>query len=458
MSFRSSFRLTTLAAGLLLAVAGHAQPVFDQPASVFKGSVVSRGENVVPGSTAEVVGRGFVPGQQVSLVRGETVLNGQPLIVDADGNFTTRLQIPADAVPGTHPVVVRASQPAAAAVLNLRVSPQLPLSGQERFSTQSNKLVQGLYQSAYSPRSNAVFVTSAVGRPPVTQSQLLKVDPKTLKVIKAITPAPVPDAKGGSVFAVYGVGVDDANGNVWVSNTRQDTLAVYRQSDLSLVHQFPVGAVPHARDVVVDARHGKVVASATGEDHLSVFDAKTLKPLEPIALASGVDDEKFVPMSLVLDDASGKLFTVSIGTPEAAVIDVATGKVDKVIDLGNSISASGVAFDAQQNQLYVASQGTDNLLIVDVASGKVLHDVPVGAGALNVAFDPKAGLAYVTSRGAGTVTVVDRSGKVVGNLDGGTFPNHVRADGKGNVFAVNKSRGTDDAKGDRITRIAPRQP
>lgn len=458
MSFRSSFRPTTLAVGLLLAVAGHAQPVFDQPASVFKGSVVSRGENVVPGSTAEVVGRGFVPGQQVSLVRGETVLNGQPLIVDADGNFKTQVQIPADAVPGTHPVVVRASQPAAATVLNLRVSPQLPLSGQERFSTQSNKLVQGLYQSAYSPKSNAVFVTSAVGRPPVTQSQLLKVDPKTLKVLKAITPAQVPDAKGGSVFAVYGVGVDDANGNVWVSNTRQDTLAVYRQSDLSLVHQFPIGTVPHARDVVVDARHGKVFASATGEDHLSVFDAKTLKPLEPIALASGVDDEKFVPMSLVLDDASGKLFTVSIGTPEAAVIDVATGRVDKVIDLGNSISASGVAFDAQQNQLYVASQGTDNLLIVDVASGKVLHDVPVGAGALNVAFDPKAGLAYVTSRGAGTVTVVDRSGKVVGNLDGGTFPNHVRADGKGNVFAVNKSRGTDDAKGDRITRIAPRQP
>ncbi len=457
MSFRSSFRLTTLAAGLLLAVAGQAQPVFDQPASVFKGTVVSRGENVVPGSSAEVIGRGFVPGQQVSLVRGETVLNGQPLTVGADGGFKTQLQIPTDAVPGTHPVVVRASQPAAATVLNLRVSPQLPLSGQAQFATQSNKLVPGLYQSAYSAASNAVFVTSAVGRPPVTQSQLLKLDPKTLKVTKAITPAQVPDAKGGSVFAVYGVGVDDANGNVWVTNTRQDTVAVYRQSDLSLVHQFPVGTVPHARDVVVDAARGKVFASAAGEDHLSVFDAKTFQALAPISLASGVDDEKFVPMSLVLDEAGGKLFTVSIGTPEAAVIDVASGKVDKVIDLGNSISASGVAHDAQQNRLYVASQGTDNLLIVDVASGKVLHDVAVGAGALNVAFDPKTGLAYVTSRGAGTVTVVDRGGKVVGNLDGGTFPNHVRADGKGNVFAVNKSRGTDDPKGDRITRIALRQ-
>ncbi|WMJ69166.1 ATP-binding protein [Stenotrophomonas sp. 24(2023)] len=458
MSLRSSLRLTTLAAGLLLAVAAQAQPVFDQPAvATFKGKAVSRGENVVPGGSAEVIGRGFVPGQKISLVRGDTVLNAQPLTVDADGTFKTQLGIPADAVPGTHPVVVRASQPDAATVLKLRVSPQLPLSGQQRFATQSNRLVPGLYQSAYSAASNAVYVTSAVGRPPVTQSQLLKVDPKSLKVSKAITPAVVPDGKGGSVFAVYGVGVDDTQGTVWVTNTRQDTVAVYRQSDLSLVHQFPVGAVPHARDVVIDGTHGRAFASATGEDHLSVFDTKTLAPLAPITLASGVDDGKFVPMSLVLDEKAGKLFTVSIGTPEAAVIDVASGKVDKVIDLGNSVSASGVAYDAAQGRLYVASQGTDNLLIVDVAAGKVLHDVPVGAGALNVAFDPTSGLAYVSSRGAGTVTVVDRSGTVVGNLDGGTLPNHVRADGKGSVFAVNKSRGAEDPKGDRITRITPKQ-
>ncbi len=421
MSFRPSFRLTSLAAGLLLAVTATAQPVFDQPANAtFKGEVVSRGENVVPGSTADVVGRGFVPGQKVSLLRGDSVLNAQPLVVDADGNFKTQLSIPADAVPGTHPVVVRASQPAAATVLKLRVSPQLPLSGQAQFATQSNKLVPGLYQSAYSAASNAVFVTSAVGRPPVTQSQLLKLDPKSLKVAKAITPAQVPGSTNGAVYAVYGVGVDDTNGNVWVTNTRQNSIAVYRQKDLSLVHQFPVDAVPHARDVVVDGT-------------------------------------KFTPMSLVLDEKGGKLFTVSIGTPEAAVIDVASGKVEKVIDLGNSISASGVAFDAARNRLYVASQGTDNLLIVDVAAGKVLHDVPVGAGALNVAFDDASGLAYVSNRGAGTVTVVNGDGKVVANLDGGTLPNHVRADGKGNVFAVNKSRGAEDPKGDRITRITPKQ-
>ena len=210
-------------------------------------------------------------------------------------------------------------------------------------------------------------------------------------------------------------------------------------------------------DVVVDGTRGKVFASATGEDHLSVFDARTFKELPAVTLESGVDDGTLTPMSLVLDEKGGKLFTVSIGTPEAAVIDVASGKVEKVIDLGNSISASGVAFDAARNRLYVASQGTDNLLIVDVAAGRVLHDVPVGAGALNVAFDDASGLAYVSNRGAGTVTVVNGDGKVVANLDGGTLPNHVRADGKGNVFAVNKSRGAEDPKGDRITRITPKQ-
>lgn len=458
MTFRTSLRLGTLAAGILIAVAAHAQPVFDSPANGFKGKLTARSENPVAGGTAEIIGSDFVPGQKVELLRGETVLTAAPLTVDGNGQFKTELAIPGDAVPGQHPLVARASSPAAAAVTTLRVSPQLALSGQDRFSSSSNKLVQGLYQSAYSAASDAVFVTSAVGRPPVTQSQLLKVDPVSLQVVKAITPAKVPGAKGDAVFAVYGVGVDDANGNVWVTNTRQDTVAVYRQSDLSLVRQFDVGSVPHARDVVVDSVHGKVFASATGEDHLSVFDAKTLKPLDSITLASGVDDEKFVPMSLVLDEQAGKLFTVSIGTPEAAVIDVASGKVEKVIALGNASSASGVAYDAKRGRLFVASQGSDNVLIVDVAAGTVLHDVPVGAGALNVAFDPVAGLAYVSNRGAGTVTVLDPDGKVVGNLAGGTFPNHVRADGKGNVFAVNKSKGAEDPEGDRITRIALRQP
>ena len=91
-----------------------------------------------------------------------------------------------------------------------------------------------------------------------------------------------------------------------------------------------------------------------------------------------------------------------------------------------------------------------------MASGKVLHDVPVGAGALNVAFDAASGLAYVSNRGAGTVTVVNGDGKVA-NLDGGTFRTIRACRRQGQRVRGEQSRGTEDPKGDRITRITPKQ-
>jgi DNA-binding beta-propeller fold protein YncE len=92
----------------------------------------------------------------------------------------------------------------------------------------------------------------------------------------------------------------------------------------------------------------------------------------------------------------------------------------------------------------VASQGSDNLLIVDTDSGETLHNVLVGAGALNVAFDPVSKHAYVSNRGAGTVTVVDTDGNIVANLENAPFANHVAVDDKGDIFAVNKAQGEDN--------------
>ncbi|MCL7714964.1 YncE family protein [Stenotrophomonas sp. CPCC 101365] len=419
---------------------------------------------VTPGSTAELAGEGFKPGQRVTLLRGTTVLNPQAWVADGEGRFSASVALPQDAAPGRHPLLVRVDSPDAAAVFTLKVSPDLPLQGASGFAVRDAHVVRGLYQSGYSAASNALFVTSAVGRPPVTQSELVKLDPRTLKVQARATPAPAPappaaagqPPRDGGVYAVYGVGVDDANGNVWVTNTRQDSIAVYRQSDLSLVKQFPVGTVSHARDVLVDAQRGKAFVSATGGNHIAVFDAATLQPAADIEIASSLRGGQFTPMSLALDAEAGKLYTVSISSPEAAVIDVASGKVEKVIPLSNAESASGVAWDAGAKRLLVASQGSDNLLIVDPASGRIEHDVAVGAAPLNIAVDPVSGLAYVSSRASGNLAVVDRSGTLVANLDGGTFPNHVHADGKGSVFAVNKSQGENDPRGDRVTRIEKR--
>jgi len=473
---------TALAVALSLALGACAtsSPVFDTPDTGFKGRIsVVDTPLVVAGTDVKLAGRDFKPGQEVKLSYGGVAL-GAPVVVGADGTFRTQIALPANTPAGLHPVVVNAARPAAALVYPLKVSPTLPLSGEQNYTLTSQKLVQGLYQSAYSAKTDRLFVTAAVGRPPVSQSELVKVNAKTLAIESRVTPAvapapavraprpgqPAAAATAGApaaprapaVYAVYGVGVDDTNGSVWVTNTRQDTVAVYRQSDLQLLKQFAPGVVPHARDVVVDEALGKVYVSANGKPQIAVFDAKSLQFLKNIPINTGgdVSDKEFAPMSLELDRVNHKLYTVSIGTDEAAVIDTRTDATEKVFTIEGSKSAAGVGFDARTNRLLVASQGTDNLLIVDAASGKTLHDVKVGSGPLNVAIDHARGLAYVPNRGSGTVTVVSLDGKIVANLPGGTLPNHVADDGKGSIYAINKGRGAEDPLGDRITRIVRR--
>src|SRR5690606_15344518 len=301
----------------------------DQSVLNFQGQVSSQG--AVPGAEAEIRGRAFVPGQKVTLSRGSVVLNeGKPFVVDEKGEFSGKLAIPADSVPGVHPVVVQASGPSAAVILDLKVSPEVPLSGEDKYTLTSKRLVQGLYQVAYSSKSDRLFVTSAVGRPPVKESSLLKVNPATLEIEKSVEMPLDASRNDGNRMAVYGLGVDDERGTVWVTNTRQGAVAVYKQSDLSLIKQFDAGVTNHARDIIVDTAVDKVYASSPMENTIAVFDASKNELLKTIEIASKQRGAKFGTFSLALDAKGAKLYTVSSSTNEAAIIDTNTDTVEKV--------------------------------------------------------------------------------------------------------------------------------
>lgn len=434
-----------------------ADSVFSSPDANFRGRLQAGGV-VVPGSEITLKGASFKPGQTVTLARGKTILNpeGTPFKADDKGEFEFKLSIPQDAAPGQHPIIVNVANPDAAIIFPLKVSPVIAISGTDKFEAKNEKLVRGLYQVARSDKNNTLFVTSAVGRPPVKESKLLKLNGDTLVIEAEVDTKLVQGREDGHRHAVYGVAVDDAEGNVWTTTTRDGSVAVYKQSDLSLVKQFEPELVPHSRDVVVDAEAGRAYVSAVGGNFISVFDTKELKALEPIEIKSGVRGETFTPTSLSFDKANHKLYSVGMKTGEVAVIDTKNNAVEKVFALPGAKSSIGISVDPTTNQVYVVSQGSDNLIIADVATGKVLHDVATGAGPLNVAFDPVKKLAYVANRGAGTVTVINPQGEIVANLEAGSFPNHLLADGKGNVFVINKARGENDATGDRVTRLTPK--
>ena len=480
--YRLILATTILASGYTYA---HAESAFaTTPQSEFRGSVRAssqeRGTPIYSGSDIVLSGDNFAPGQEVTIWYGATQLTTEPVRADGDGKFSWKTTIPDDASIGQHQLIVNAEKPTASAIFNVKVSPKIDLVGADKFELTDSKLVRGLYQAAYSAKNDDLFVTSAVGRPPVKESALLRIDPATLQIEAQINPAaaPAPERRSGAapagadeegaaagggqqrgqrepgVFAVYGVGVDDSKDTVWVTNTRQNTVAVYKQSDLSLVKQFDPGLIGHPRDVVVDEARGRAYVSSARNNVVAVIDTGSLEIIKNIEIRSSKRGrEQFGTASLALDKDSSKLFTVSLTTNELAIIDLETEEVNKVIPVKDALSAIGVAYDPETKRAFIASQGSDNLSIVDTESGETLHSVPVGAGSLSVTYDPVNKVAFVSNRGAGTVTAVSPDGQIVANLDGGSNPNHIIADGKGHVYAINKSRGEDDPTGDRISRI-----
>lgn len=438
-----------------------AETVFDTPAP-FSGMVRfsgAKGAPVYGGEEVSADGRGFAPGQAITVLRGATRLSPDGLKADDKGGFAFTFALPADAVTGQQPIVVQTEGPDSAEVIDLQVSPKIPVSGADKFDILAEKVAPGLYQVAYSEKNDALFVTSAVGRPPVKDSKLLKLDPKTLKVLAEVSPAEAP-AQGdrpGGVFAVYGVAVDDVNGTVWVGNTRQNTVAVYKQSDLSLVKQFPAGTVPHSRDIVFDEANGRIYAGTAMNNQIIVFDAKTLDQLDTIAIASKERGGKFGVMSLALDPASNTLFTVSMSSAELARINLKDNSVE-ILPVPGSVRGSGIAYDAKADRIFVASQGSDDLIAIDGKTGAVVFDTPVGAVPLNALFDAATGTVLVMNRGSDTIASVDaETGKIVANLAVGSFPNHATVAKDGTVYAVNKARGQDDSEGDQIWRIVPKK-
>lgn len=435
-----------------------ANPVFDKADDNFSGRVMPGGV-VVPGSEVTLRGAAFKPGQEVTLLRGQTVLNAQPFVADAEGNFEGKIEIPANAVPGHHPIVLDVVKPTAASVIELKVSPDVPLSGEKNYTLTSEKVANGMFQVVYSAKSDRLFVTSATGRPPVTESLLQKINPKDLSVEASVTPPKVQGRDDGGVYAVYGLAVDDTNGTVWTTNTRQNTVSVYKQSDLSLIKTFDAGSVPHAFHMAVDGKRNHAYASTGTQNLVIAFDAKKAELKGPIEIESSVRPAgrgpapTFAARGLHLDEATGKLYVVSGSTNEVAIINTANNEVESVFQVPGMRSGFGAAVNSKGKRLFVTDQGADSLFIIDLAKNELLHQVPVGAGALGVTFDPVSNNVYVANRGAGTITVVSQDGKIIANLDGGTFPNHIIAAPKGVIYATNKARGAEDPKGDRLTRL-----
>ncbi|MFK0117707.1 YncE family protein [Streptomyces sp. NPDC090994] len=301
------------------------------------------------------------------------------------------------------------------------------------------KLTKGLYQSAYSERNNVLWVTAAVGRPPVTESHLLKVDPKTLTVESDITP-PVTDTATGAVEAVYGVAVDDEHNTVWTTNTRNNTVSVYSQRTGEHLATLP--NVNHAREIVVDEKHNTVWASAYSDGSLVAFDSKTLEEKQRVTV------EGAGPAGLAVNEKTGTVYAADLTNDRLIAVERGS-ETPTFVPAGDG--AISVSLSKNGKTAYTADQTAGTVSVIDLKKGVVTKSVATGAGALSVATDERSGDVLVVNRTAADVTRVDvKTGTVEETFATGANPNHVEV-ADGTAYVVDKS-GAGTAE-DTLTEI-----
>ena len=315
-------------------------------------------------------------------------------------------------------------------------------------------IIQGLpgqFQVGYSKKNHKLFVPT-VGARGGLASSLARVDADTLQT-EAFAELPVKKNDKGQYgyTSAYGVTVDDVDGTVWVTNTIDNSVAVYDQQTLKLiwtnegVKEGDPNWIEHPRSVLVDHESGK--AFVTGRFFVSAIDLKT-KQVEKIQLEGAPDGgTRYVSMNLFLD--GGKLYVPERTGGKLFVVDTKTFKVEKTIqtqgeDSTVEVRPSDVAVDHSLNEIYVSSQGVkgvnSGISVYDLTTGAFKKFVKFGTQALALEHDEDRDLVYVSDFGTGKVAVFDgRADEVIGEVEmNGAAANDVTLLKDGSVLVLDK--------------------
>lgn len=309
-------------------------------------------------------------------------------------------------------------------------------------AVRSAPIAPGLYQSAYSERNDVLWATSSVGQPPapVSDSRLLRLDPDTLEV-EASHPA-ARDADHGGAESVYGIDVDDEHNTVWVTNTRDDSVAVYSQRTGRRLATVP--GVAHAREIVVDEKRHTVWATAFGSGSVVAFDTRTYEEIRRVTV------EGAGPTGLAVHERTGAVYATDF--THDRIIGIAPG-ADEPRLLPTGDGPLSIALSPNGRTAYTADQGAGGVSVVDLREGAVARSTATGAGAKSLAAVGRSGKVLVANRLDDTVSLVDtRTGAVTETIDIAALPNHVHMSDEDTAYVLDKSAAGPSGQ-DHVTRI-----
>lgn len=188
-----------------------------------------------------------------------------------------------------------------------------------------------------------------------------------------------------------------------VGNKSADTVWRLSTQDGRKLGEFATGQGPHEIVVSRDNRFALVsnYGAATPGSTISVMPLGERRRVHVIALGQNTK-----PHGMRLLPGDARAVVTTEGSRKLLVVDVAGGRVEHAIDLGDG-RGHMVALSTDGAIAYVTKIDTGTVSRVDLAARRKTHEVTAGAGAEGVAVHPATGEVWVSNREAGTVTVHD---------------------------------------------------
>jgi len=188
-----------------------------------------------------------------------------------------------------------------------------------------------------------------------------------------------------------------------VGNKSADSVWRLSLRDGHKIGEFRTGKAPHEIAVSKDGKFAVVsnYGRETSGNTLSVLDMATGKPTRAIDLG-----EHSAPHGLKLLPGNRTVLVTAEGSASLVVVDLVTGKVEHAIEVGTG-TGHLVTLSADARFAYVTKVNAGTLSRIDLVQGVKTHERAAGKGAEGVAVSPDGKEVWVSNRQEDTVTVHD---------------------------------------------------
>lgn len=180
------------------------------------------------------------------------------------------------------------------------------------------------------------------------------------------------------------------------SNGHANTVTVFDLKTLKPIQQIATGEGPDA--VIYDPYSKHVIVMNGHGKSISVIDPATKQVVATVPLGGKLEFAAALP---------GTVFVNVEDRGELAAIDSTSWKQTNRWKLEGCEEPGALAAD-QKNAILFDGCGNAKMLIIEAKTGKVLQTLPTGDGTDAAGFDPGLGNAF-TSNGSGTLTVVHKN-------------------------------------------------